>query len=131
MTRPIPLLLVTIAATFGLAGCGGDDQADDTRSVEGVRVLETIELHETEYSIRPRTIRLERVAFYGFKVTNDGEEPHALRITGRGLDRRSGPIEPGDSKTIAVFLKKDGTYRVWCPLDGHAGKGMRATVVVG
>ncbi|MEO8034869.1 MAG: hypothetical protein ABI837_10600 [Acidobacteriota bacterium] len=35
----------------------------------------------------------------------------------------------GDTVTIAVDLKP-GTYTVWCPVEGHKGKGMTATFTV-
>jgi plastocyanin len=130
MMRRLQMLVVAAATLLVLSGCGGSDD-QETASVEGVRVLQTIDVHESEYKIRPRRTRIERTAYYGVKVVNDGEESHALVIDGPGLHRTTGTIAAGDSKTIAVFFKKEGTYRLLCPVDGHAQKGMRATIDVG
>jgi plastocyanin len=130
MMRYLQILLVAGATVLILWGCGGSDD-HETVSVEGVRVLQTIDVHESEYEIRPRRTRIERTAYYGVKVMNDGEESHALVIDGPALHRTTGTIDAGDSKTIAVFFKREGTYRLFCPVDGHAQKGMRATIEVG
>jgi uncharacterized cupredoxin-like copper-binding protein len=130
MMRRLPILVVAAATPLLLWGCGGSDD-DAAASVEGVRVLETIDVHESEYEISPRTTRIERTAYYGVKVVNDGEESHALVISGPGLKRTTGTIAAGDSKTLAVFFKQEGRYRLLCPVDGHAQKGMTATIVVG
>jgi plastocyanin len=130
MMRRLPILVVAAATPLVLWGCGGSDD-DAAVSIQGIRVLETIDIHESEYKIRPRTTRIERTAYYGVKVINDGDESHALVIDGPGLKRRTGTIGAGESKTIAVFFKREGRYRLSCPVDGHARKGMTATIDVG
>jgi plastocyanin len=129
MIRRLQPFALAAFTAIALAGCGGSDEKPG--SIENVRVLDIVEGTETEYALEPPSTKLERIAFYGIEVKNDGDEPHALRIVGPGLERTVGTIEPGDSKTIAAFLKKRGTYRLTCPLDDHAAKGMRATIVVG
>jgi hypothetical protein len=126
--------LAVIAAAVVLAvvliGGGDDDEAKDVNIVEGYRVLNLTEIHETEYALRPKTITFERHAYYGLKVINDGEETHAFRIKGPGLERETEDIEPGGSTELAVFLRRSGTYVLSCPIDGHETKGMKATLIV-
>ena len=133
MRLPKTIVLVT-AASLLLGACGGGD-SDETETnpvvVEGFRVLETIEIHEQDFSFDPSTIRVERIAIYGLKIVNDGEVPHSFQIGGPQLQRKIGAIQPGESTTIAVFLRKRGDYDFFCPLGGHADQGMRGVITVG
>lgn len=66
-----------------------------------------------------------------FVVSNKGKLTHALDISGPGIAKRAaGSIAPGKSKTLIVTLKA-GTYKLWCPVPGHAALGMKASVKVG
>ncbi len=67
-----------------------------------------------------------------FAVTNDGSIPHAFEIEGRGIERKTRQIQPGDSATLAITLRA-GTYEVYCPVgDGsHKKLGMETRLVVG
>ena len=40
-------------------------------------------------------------------------------------------ISPGGSATVRVNLTSAGPYEVYCPIDGHEAKGMKASLVVG
>jgi uncharacterized cupredoxin-like copper-binding protein len=65
-----------------------------------------------------------------FVVSNHGKLAHALDISGPGVAKKTtGLISPGKSKTLAVTLKS-GTYKLWCPVPGHAALGMKATVKI-
>jgi uncharacterized cupredoxin-like copper-binding protein len=68
---------------------------------------------------------------YVFVAVNRGKVAHSLAISGPGikLKRIPGTIRPGASHTLAATLRK-GTYKLWCPVPGHAGLGMRATMKV-
>jgi hypothetical protein len=67
-----------------------------------------------------------------FAVTNDGSIPHAFEIEGKGIERETRQIQPGDSTTIALTLRA-GTYEVYCPVGegSHKKLGMVARLVVG
>ena len=128
MDRRPPAILCVAALSVLLVGCGGG--SDGELVVQGVRVLEIVEVHETEWNLAPRSIRIERFGYYGLEGINDGSVTHALAIEGHGIDKRTGDIPPGGSATIAVLFRKAGTYSLTCPLPGHAQKGMKATVRV-
>jgi uncharacterized cupredoxin-like copper-binding protein len=120
-------------ASLLLAGCGGgngDSTAESATTVDGIRVLQTIVVHETDFALEPKTLRAERFGYYGIEVVNDGDVPHALAVEGHGVDERTRELEPGESQTLLVLLTKGGTYRVYCPVDGHEAQGMRATLEV-
>ncbi len=60
-----------------------------------------------------------------FKVTNKGKETHGFEIEGNGIEKEIEPkLAKGSSGSLQVDLKP-GTYKVYCPVDGHKMKGMR------
>lgn len=68
---------------------------------------------------------------YTFAVKNDGNTDHRLEIEGNGMeDKRTGTIKAGQTDKIAVTFK-EGTYDMYCPVDGHKGMGMSLQVKVG
>ena len=88
-------------------------------------------LGEREFSITPSSIALTKPGNYTFKVTNNGMIGHALEIEGHGVEQKTGTIQPGKTATLQVSLTKAGSYEVYCPIDGHRDKGMKATLTVG
>jgi plastocyanin len=79
-------------------------------------------------------IELSQVAFtagdHTFVIEHDGQEPHAFAITGPGVSEEIPEIEPGgDPEELSVTLEA-GSYRLWCPVSGHAEDGMDLTIEV-
>ena len=142
MRRPDPRLYLTLAAAALLAACGGGENATSSTTgatattaaaggvIKGFHVLAVVDVHETEYELRPATIGFERVGYFGLRAVNDGTVPHALAVSGPGVSERTGPIQPGKSEALAVYFREPGVYRLYCPLDGHRQRGMTATVRV-
>jgi hypothetical protein len=134
LTGRIGTLVVVVGSTLALAGCGGGGGGKTTSGqgtvIQNTHVLRVIDVHETEYSLEPKLIHIQRFGYYGLKAINDGKIPHALALQGHGLRQRTGAIAPGQSRTMLVFFRKAGNYLLYCPLDGHARKGMKATVRV-
>lgn len=60
-------------------------------------------------------------------IVNTGKEKHAFAI--EGLDVKTPEVTTGSSYPLEIDLKP-GTYTVYCPVEGHRGKGMSATVTV-
>jgi len=87
-----------------------------------------VAVSETEYKIE-----LPRTSFpagrYTFVVTNQGKEPHALRVEGQGVKTETPTIEPGGSAVLAVTLQP-GEYVLDCPVDDHAKLGMQQDITV-
>ena len=62
-----------------------------------------------------------------FEIKNTGKIPHAFAIAGAGVSTKTKLIQPGKSAVLLVTLKS-GAYSIWCPVPGHAAKGMKATM---
>jgi len=65
-----------------------------------------------------------------FEVTNKGSVTHSFAIEGQGIDKElAQSLAPGEKGTLQVTLAT-GTYNVYCPVDGHEGKGMKVDLKV-
>jgi uncharacterized cupredoxin-like copper-binding protein len=64
------------------------------------------------------------------QVTNHGKETHGMIIDGDGFHQAIvAQLPRGDTVAVEVDLAP-GTYRVFCPVDGHRGKGMQRSLTV-
>jgi uncharacterized cupredoxin-like copper-binding protein len=128
-------VVVVVAAVSG--GCGGSggtkSNAAGTESSgsSGGVVIKTVTVHETEYKLNPNAISLAKPGTYAFKAVNDGTTAHALEVEDNGVESKISEIDPGKSSTLKVTLPKNGTYEVYCPVDGHKALGMKGTITVG
>jgi uncharacterized cupredoxin-like copper-binding protein len=116
-----------------LAGCGGSGKTVETSAgatVQTADAARVITVHETEYRLTPAEIQVQGVGSYRIEAINDGRLTHALTITGHGVTSQTGNIEPGKSATLLFSFEKPGDYRLFCPIKGHAAKGMTATARV-
>ncbi|MGZ8851379.1 MAG: plastocyanin/azurin family copper-binding protein [Thermoanaerobaculia bacterium] len=82
----------------------------------------------TEYSILiPPTLT---PGHQRFTIVNSGTQSHNFVVEGNGASAKLPENLPrGDTTQMELDLKP-GTYTVWCPVDGHRGKGMQTTVTV-
>jgi uncharacterized cupredoxin-like copper-binding protein len=117
---------------FVLAACGGSSNKPAASSTSAGPVAgQTITLSEKEFSITPKTISVAKTGTYTFQVKNDGTITHALEVEGQGVEQKTGDITPGSSASLTVTLSKNGSYEVYCPIDGHRQSGMEASLTVG
>jgi plastocyanin len=123
----MPRLLILLPLSLLLAACGGSSSS----SKGGGPVQQTIQISEKEYSLDPGTVTVSKTGTYEFRVTNNGTIAHALEIEGNGVEEKTGDIQPGGGATLRVTLAKDGSYEVYCPIDGHRSQGMKGTLTVG
>lgn len=64
-------------------------------------------------------------------VTNNGKMPHSLTVMGRGVNASlPQELQPGQTATLRITGIKPGRYAVYCPVDNHAQRGMRAMLTV-
>ena len=128
------VVVVVAALTGGCGGSGGSSQKASSSTEptsSGGTVVKTVTVHETEYKLSPNSIALSKPGTYVFKGVNDGTTTHALEVEGNGVEQESSDISAGSSGTLKVKLPKNGTYEIYCPIDGHKGLGMKGTVTVG
>jgi uncharacterized cupredoxin-like copper-binding protein len=116
-----------------LAGCGGKSGGSKTVAAgsSGGGGGQTIQVKETEFKLTPSSFKIAKPGQVTFDATNAGKLTHALEIEGNGVQQKIGSISPGSSGKLTVTLSKNGTYQLFCPIDGHRAMGMQATVVVG
>jgi plastocyanin len=120
-------LLILLPLLLLLAACGGSSSTP----AGGGPVQQTIQISEKEYSLDPGTVTVSKSGTYEFRVTNNGTIAHALEVEGNGVEEKTGDIQPGAAATLRVTLAKDGSYDVYCPIDGHRSQGMKGTLTVG
>jgi plastocyanin len=120
-------LLCLVPVAVLLTACGGSSNKAD----QGGAVLQTIQISEQEYSLNPGTVTVSKTGTYEFRVTNNGTIAHALEIEGNGVEEKTGDIQPGAGGTLRVTIAKDGSYELYCPIDGHRSQGMKGTLTVG
>jgi uncharacterized cupredoxin-like copper-binding protein len=128
------VVVVVAALTGGCGGSGGNkSNASSTESSgsSGGAVIETVTVHETEYKLNPNTISVAKAGTYAFNAVNDGTTAHALEVEGNGVETEIDPIDPGKNSTLKVTFPKNGTYEMYCPVDGHKGLGMKGKITVG
>ena len=114
------LLLVTITA------CGG--RATNAPATIVPSGGSTVNVTLTEFKIdMPQTLPAGPTTFV---VKNAGAATHNFEIQGQGIDQVfPSNLAPGDTQSMEVDLKA-GTYRVWCPVDAHADRGMDIQLTV-
>jgi glucose/arabinose dehydrogenase len=81
-----------------------------------------------EWSLKPSRTRVP-AGQIRLLAENVGATVHELRITGPGIDSDTGQVGPGLSGTLELTLGP-GTYRLVCPIPGHAEQGMTAELTV-
>ena len=118
------LVAASVAVSLALAGAAAAALIGQ-RSARATRVTVT----ESEYKIAVAPAKLQ-AGTTTFVVRNRGKLAHALDISGPGLKTVKVPtIAPGKSRTVTVKLG-GGTFKLWCPIPGHAALGMTRSLTV-
>ena len=81
----------------------------------------------TEYAITPTMI--DAAPNSTVSIKNGGTVEHNFAVT--GTNKRTSMIKPGTGTTLSLSGLKPGTYTVICEVPGHAGSGMKATLMIG
>jgi plastocyanin len=90
----------------------------------------SVTIHLSEYKLDPTALTLA-AGTYDITAVNSGTIGHALELRGNGIDvhTKDFAYPPGHAEGFQVTLTP-GTYQFFCPIDGHRGLGMRASLVV-
>lgn len=124
--RVAPLALFAVLA---LAACGSSSSESGTTGQAAAG--QAIAISETEFELDPSSVQVDQAGTVTFRVTNDGTVDHALEVDGQGVEEETEAIKPGQSAELTVDLSKEGSYEIYCPIDGHRDSGMEGTLTVG
>jgi plastocyanin len=127
-------IIGVVLILVGVVGCGasgGGDGAEDGKAPSDAKdsVVKTIQVKETEFTLNPSEITLDKPGTYVFKAVNPGNTAHALEVEGQGIEEETEEIQPGQDAELKVKLAA-GTYELYCPVDGHKEEGMEGKVIV-
>jgi uncharacterized cupredoxin-like copper-binding protein len=131
---------LAVAASLGLAACGGDDDDDGDTAATTTETTgaagaaggsgETVDVTMTDFTFDPSdpTVKPGEVTF---DITNDGETLHNLELEGpTGEEELPEDLQPGDKDELTVDLSEPGKYRFYCPVGNHEDLGMVGEVTV-
>jgi uncharacterized cupredoxin-like copper-binding protein len=90
---------------------------------------------EFHFAVSPSSVKHGLIVF---KIANKGKLPHDFKLCSKASSslgnsctgRTSGPISPGQSKTLRVSVLRKGTYEYLCTIPGHAAAGMKGILKV-
>ena len=76
------------------------------------------------------TLRAER-GRVTIKLRNPSSagKPHAVEVEGKGVEKASRTIQPGQRTRLRVRLER-GRYEFYCPVGNHQAAGMEGTLIV-
>lgn len=123
-------LVLFALAVAAAGGCGsGSDEGAPTTGQAGAG--ESISIGEVEYALDPSRVQVDQAGTVTIRATNNGTVEHALEVDGQGIEEETETIAPGESAELTVDLTKEGSYEIYCPVDGHRDLGMEGTLTVG
>jgi uncharacterized cupredoxin-like copper-binding protein len=123
------IVLLGLFAVLALAACGSSSSESGTTGQAAAG--QAISISETEFKLDPSSAQVDQAGTVTFRVTNNGTTDHALEVEGQGVEEETETIKPGESAELTVDLSKDGSYEIYCPIDGHRDSGMEGDVTVG
>jgi uncharacterized cupredoxin-like copper-binding protein len=126
--RLMLLALAVTVTTLALAACGSSSSESGTTPAGGGQ---TVSIGESEFKLDPSSVKVDQAGTVTFKVTNNGSIDHSLEVEGQGVEEETETIEPGETAELTVDLSKEGSYEIYCPIDGHRDKGMEGSLTVG
>jgi plastocyanin len=132
---------VVIAVVAGLivAGCGEDEEtgggeaaqtATEEQAEPSGAVSTTINISATDFKFDPANPKVEKAGVVEFRLTNDGQAPHALEVEGPEGEVESEVIQPGKATTLKADLGRKGSFVIYCPVGNHRDLGMEGKVQV-
>ena len=129
--RIASLSALGVLAILALAACGSSSNSSESGTTAPASGGQTISIGESEFKLDPSSVRVDQAGTVTFKVTNNGQIAHALEVEGQGVEEETETIEPGETADLTVDLSTEGSYEIYCPIDGHRDKGMEGTLTVG
>lgn len=84
--------------------------------------MQTVTIELSEWKVVPSEALL-RSGATTFKIHNAGTIPHAFEVEGKGIEKSTRALKPGEDATLIVTLEA-GKYELYCPVDHDAHKQM-------
>jgi plastocyanin len=122
-------LAVPCAILLCLAGCGGDDEEDPSRSVT-VNPNSTVRVTGDEYSFDPDRVVVRGAGPLTIRLRNAGDLAHNLRLRRSGEDVGGTPTFGGGQTQAGRVNLEHGRYEMICTVGDHADLGMTGELVV-
>src|SRR5829696_4646289 len=122
-------LAVPCAILATLAGCGGDEDEPETRSVS-VQPNSTLRVVAKEYSFDPNSVVVAGAGPLTIRLENAGSLAHNLKLRKGGEDIGGTPTFPGGVTRSGRVNLEHGRYEMLCTVGDHAELGMKGTLEV-
>jgi plastocyanin len=121
------IAVLAAAGLLILAGCGEKRETSTGSGASSSGTSSSVTISETEFKLNPAS---PGIAPGGtITVKNGGGTTHALAVEGSNGEVKTKPLQPGQSATLKA-PDKEGSYEIYCPIDGHKSKGMKGTLIV-
>lgn len=96
-------------------------------------VVQAVRLTLREWAVEPREI-IVQPGRMRFVVRNAGRRQHRFGVLGPGqtsaVNITSDNIAAGGTLTVDVDLARQGTYLIYCDIEGHRDRGMEGRLIV-
>jgi uncharacterized cupredoxin-like copper-binding protein len=129
--RIASISVLAVLAILALAACGSSSNSSEAGTTAPASGGQTISIGETEYKLDPSSVEVDQAGNVTFTVTNNGQIDHALEVEGQGVEEETETIKPGESAELTVDLSEEGSYEIYCPIEGHRDLGMEGMLTVG
>jgi plastocyanin len=145
--RSVFVFLVIAVAVFVLAGCGDDDGGSSATNTNTTTTDTTATQPSGggEGGAAKTTLKIAADPSGAFKfdksslesdagdvtIVMDNPSPidHAVSIEGNGVDEDGNTVGKGGVSRVTAKLSP-GTYKFYCPVDGHEAGGMKGELTV-
>jgi plastocyanin len=133
------VVLVVVLSGLVVAGCGEDEETSQggggqTETGEAAQPSEpaaqTVNISAEDFKFDPKNPKVKG-GTVEFKLTNDGQAPHALEIEAPGGEVETEVIQSGKSATVTADLGQSGSVVMYCPVGNHREMGMEGEIQVG
>jgi Putative multicopper oxidases len=119
--------LLAVLLGFGALWVAADARTTSADAKQAAALGGGTQVSLSEFTITPTMIDVEKDGTIAIK--NTGTVEHNFAVT--GTSKRTAMIKPGSGATLSLAGLKSGTYTVICEVPGHAGSGMKATLMIG
>ena len=139
-------ILCAAIATFAIAGCGSSNSSSSSsnttassapaattpapaKSGGGASTNLTLAADPSGQLKFDKSSLSAKAGNVTITMDNPAPVPHAIGVSGNGVDMDGKTVTMGGKSTVTANLKP-GKYTFYCPVDGHRAAGMEGTLTV-